>query len=753
MTSPRGSGFWEPVDRIAAGLFAVFGAGALVSKAAGGPTWLLIALAAVGLLGLILRAVFVVLAERAHWRETWRALLARDPLLVRELRPADFLSLGVDAAADEALRELDEPEAKPPRYLPRDIDDTLRASLAEAAGQIGAQLVVLTGHSKAGKSRTALEAASAALGDCSLLVPVKGRPTALSELASHGSPVAGPVVIWLDDLEPWARPDGLSSDTLAQLDRWRTAVIVLATAFGKGVQLAGQDAKRFHETLSDLLARARRHPLPSSLTGSEHARFAERYDESLAERIAPQGIGEFMIAAPRLVTQLEYGANRVGRAIMRAAIDCRRTGYLDPIPESWLHALLASYHDEPVNPDAFADGLRWATEPVYESTRLLSPVLQASDEATEVAYEPYDYLVEYRAQAARIPTDTWTHVIAHAAPVFLNEVGFIAHHTGEDEHAEAAWRRGDEHDNSDAATNLGALLHERGDRGGAEAIWRRGDEGGNPNAAYNLGVLLRERGDLDGAEAAWRRGDEGGNPNAAYNLGLLLHERGDLDGAEAAYRRGDERGHPRAANNLGVLLRERGDLDGAEAAYRRGDERGDPDVANILGVLLHERGDLDGAEAAWRRGDERGDPDAANNLGVLLHERGDLDGAEAAYRRSDERGDADAAYNLGLLLHARGDLDGAEAAYRRGDERGHPGAANNLGVLLRKRGDLDGAEAAYRRGDKRGSSAAANNLGVLLHARGDLDGAEAAWRRGAQGGNREAANNLSTLLRERGDPQ
>jgi tetratricopeptide (TPR) repeat protein len=60
-------------------------------------------------------------------------------------------------------------------------------------------------------------------------------------------------------------------------------------------------------------------------------------------------------------------------------------------------------------------------------------------------------------------------------------------------------------------------------------------------AAFCVGAVLDERGDEDGAEAAYRRGDERGDDDSAFNLGVLLRRRGDEDGAAAAYRRAEER--------------------------------------------------------------------------------------------------------------------------------------------------------------------------------------------------------------------
>ncbi|HZV73234.1 MAG TPA: tetratricopeptide repeat protein [Conexibacter sp.] len=787
MAVRRGSRWWERIDRYAVAIMGVFAAGAGLAKAFGAPTWVAVVLAGVGLGAAILKVALVGGRERAEAREQRSARLAVRPLRIRELTPGQLYELGVDHEAPEALQLLGATSSNV-AYEPRDADRDLRDALTKASARNGVQLIVVTGRSKAGKSRCALEAVSATVPEGWLLAPasVIEHPKALAELAAEKLSLPGPIVLWLDDLEAWARPDGLTPKILRQMHDWQQPVIVLATVFGKGTRLAGSDAVQFQDDLRTLLARADEHPLESRPTDAEHERLRKRFGEHIAQRLRGEGLGEFLIAAPELVKRLEYGEDLIGRAIVRAAIDCRRTGYLDPIPLQWLRTLHTDYHHGPADEAHFTGGLAWATERLYSNTGLLDRTGVAASVPTtrQEIYEPYDYLVDHaHRNGEAIPPAVWDHVIQHAPAERLGTIGGFAFYAHDHERAERAFRRGDQAGDAVATYNLGVLLKQRGDLDGAEAAYRRADERGDAAAASNLGLLLQDRGDLDGAEAAYRRGDERGQAAATFNLAALLEERGDrdgahaayrraceldigisatdlgallqargdLDGAEAAYRRADEGGDAIAARKLGILLAERGDLEGAETAYRRGDERGDAFAAIKLGLLLAARGELVEAEAAWRRADERGNAYGAHNLAVLLHGQRDLDGAEAAYRRADERGGAEAAHALGLLLYERGELGEAEAAWRRADERSHGPAAHKLGALLHERDDLNGAEAAWRRGYERGDGASAAALGTLLHQHGDLDGAEAAYRLADEHGVGPAAHNLGILLQERGD--
>jgi tetratricopeptide (TPR) repeat protein len=592
MVGRRGSRWWERVDRTTAAIVALFVACGLLAKAAGAPSWVLIALASVGALGGVLHVGLVTGSDRARDRELHDARFVEAPRSIRTMTRRQLYTLGVDHEAPEALEQLGV-SGTSIAYQPREVDDLLRPALVNACQSNGARLIVLTGSSKAGKSRCALEAMLATCNNGWLLTPtpVVTHPNALREIAAGEPKLDGPVVLWLDDLEDWARPEGLTPQILRQFNGWRRPVIVLATAFGRGTRAAGARASRFEGDLHALLDLAEPHPLPHRPTARELGQLEARFGTTIAQRFQGEGLGEFLIAARHLIRRLESKPHPVGQAIVRAAIDVRRTGYLDPIPDSWLHTLHGTYHHTFATDADYADGLRWATERLYANTGLLDRRTLPDQER---GYAPYDYLVPYLIAAGEpVPPTTWDHVIEHAQ-TWLGNVGAMAYETDEKDRAQRAFDRGDQLKDALATYNLGVLLHERGDLDGAEAAWRRADERDSPDAAFNLGFLLREQGDLDGAEAAYRRADERGNAEAANNLGVLLHDRGDVSGAEAAWRRADERDNPDAAFNLGIFLTRRGDLDGAEAAYRRAEERGHPAAANRLDNLLKERGDVDG---------------------------------------------------------------------------------------------------------------------------------------------------------------
>ena len=681
--------------------------------------------------------------EAIDVRLRWSRRMCR---VVDALTDDGLYTFGAEQEAPEALRAVGLTAVEHPPYLLRKVDRDLREALMRAAGRGGLSVVVLSGPSKAGKSRSFLEALRATLPQAWIIRPESGR--AVVELSSARPPAGSgeTYVLWLDEFEQYVgyQDQGINRQMLKSFADWRGAVIVAGTY--KGVRRT--DIEDIKDPAQDLLRDASEIKLDSLPTPGEREELTRHPTYAVAaDRIARVGIGEFMIVATELRRKLLQDRScPEGVAVTRAAIDWRRCGMVErPIALDTLEELHAAYLDHPPLKDLFVHGLRWATRPLYANVALLQ---RAND-----GYSPYDYAVRIADEdEPAIPRPVWEAVVKHCArDEELLWVGVFAAARGELSVAESAFRRADERGDAFGAQNLGSLLRQRGDLKGAEAAYRRAADRGNGSGANELGVLLIQRGDREGAEVVFRRADERGDASGATNLGRVLAENGDLEGAEAAYRRGDRREDPGGSFELGMLLHERGDVDAAEAAFRRADDRGSTEGAFNLGVLLQARGDIEGAIGAYRRADDRGSPDGSFNLGVLLRERGEIEDAEAAWRRADQREHALGAHNLGKLLLERGDSDAAEAAIRRADERGNPLATNSLGALLQERGDLDGAQAAYQRADEAGNALGAFNLGVLLHMRGDLDGAAAALGRAEQRGLPQAANRLGKVLEERGE--
>ncbi len=190
---------------------------------------------------------------------------------------------------------------------------------------------MVIGPSKAGKSRTAFEAALGVLPEAVLIAPRPGRRAldiiARGDLLDACCPDRQ-VVVWLDDLERFLAPsEGFDTGRLAQLGRRSPRLMVLATL--RTDQLARQvqpGTTEIDKTVRQLLESAEQVRLELSLSDGERERAAAAYpDEDFAEGV---GIGERLVAGPelrdkRLAARLD---EPVRWCLAKAAVDWRRIG-------------------------------------------------------------------------------------------------------------------------------------------------------------------------------------------------------------------------------------------------------------------------------------------------------------------------------------------------------------------------------------------------------------------------------------------
>jgi len=759
---------------LAAVLFVVLWA---IAQVLGWPLWARAVFA-----GLAAAAPLVIaeLRARAGQDDTWarlveqRVAVSGGPHRLPRVRAVGLDQLRVHAARVQVP------------YIERDQQDKLE----ESVGPGLAALVV--GHSMSGKTRLAAEVVKRKFPKAQLLSAESGK--ALRELFDGGLDPAG-IVVWLDDLERFLGTDGLTIGLLNRLTSGRAIVVATIRVEQRETYRPG-DKLRPPEW--EVLQRFNEISLERRLTDPELVQVRETVsDPGVLAAVDHYGLAEYLGAGPEAVDKFDKGeiANPVGQALVRAAVDWRRSGLIRPASREILaKALLTYLTDRPdvsITDQAIDGGLAWATAKINETVALLGQVYTGSNGPV---FEAFDYLIDQLIRTSTpVPDPMWALALEQAGFDELPEIGLTAYGAGNLATAETAWRhaaaKGDSKVASWAALSLGQLfLEPQGDVEGAKAAYQRAIDSGHaaiaPSAALSLGQLLHKQGDLEGAQAAFRQAIASGHadeaPQAALFLGLLLAKQGDVEGAKVAYQQAIASGHPKwapgAARYLGLLLAKQGDVEGAKVAYQRAITSQHADEAPMaalgLGLLLAEQGDVEEAKAAYQRAitSQHADvtPWAAVVLGDLLEEQGDVEGAKAAYRQAIASGHADlapkASRNLGLLLREQGDLAGAKAAYRRAIDSGHPKWAPEatlfLGMLLAEQGDLEGAKAACQRaidsGHADAAPAAAVNLGMLLQKQGDIAGATAAYQRAIDSGHAEfapmAARNLERLLRDTPPP-
>jgi predicted ATPase/DNA-binding SARP family transcriptional activator len=224
--------------------------------------------------------------------------------------------------------------------------------------------------------------------------------------------------------------------------------------------------------------------------------------------------------------------------------------------------------------------------------------------------------------------------------------------------------------------------------------------------------------------------------------------------------------HAKALGGIGVLAWAQTEYDLARTCFERslamrrelGDELGVVDMLNNLGILAHELGAYGQARAHYRAalaadrrlGERAGEATVLGNLGSLALDEGDLDAAHAAYGESlalcralaDRWGVADRLIGLGTIELRRGRDARALARFEEsvaiarslGDEARVGFAIRGAGRVAIARGDWAAARAAFDEslaiartsGDRRAEAYSLQGLGLAALGRAELGEATAA---------------------------
>ena len=463
----------------------------------------------------------------------------------------------------------------PVPYIERD----QQGKLEEAVGPGRPALVV--GHSMSGKTRLAAEVVKRKFPDALLVAAESGK--ALRELFVGGLDPAG-VVVWLDDLERFLGADGLSVGLLNRLTAGRA--IVVAT-----IRIEQRETYRPRAALWppewDVLQRFSEISLQRRLTGPELGRVrAMVEDPGVLAAVDHYGLAEYLGAGPEALGKFRDGeiANPVGHALVRAAVDLRRTGLTRPVSRQVLATMLPTYladrPDVPRTNQAIDDGLVWATAKINETVALLAEVFTGSNGSV---LEAFDYLIDQLTHTSvPVPDPMWALALKQAKSDEFIVIGLAAYQADKPAMLEAAWRQGVDEDDTGKVyrgiVNFVRMLQKVVNLEGARAVYHQAIDSGDAEAAstavFNLGRLLEGQDALEEARLFYLdvidSGDADLAPRAAVNFSRLrqgdLEEanfsrlrEGDLEEARLFYHQVIDSGHaewvPIAAVNLERLLK------------------------------------------------------------------------------------------------------------------------------------------------------------------------------------------------------
>ena len=616
------------------------------------------------------------------------------PLLlgVHKAHPAAMAS-----SSQQAAQIIDE---HVPAYVPRDIDAQLRERVASGG------FVLLVGDSTAGKSRAAFEAMAAMVPGHLLIRP--GSRSALGAAIARAAQ-ARRCVLWLDDLENYLGPGGLSVTQIGRLvtGQGHRRVIIATLRAAEQARLTGANpdgddsARQILSDVRQVLDQAYAITIPRIFTASEKDRAETRdWDPRIAEALRhadAYGIAEYLAAGPELLRDWEdarsssAGPHARGAALVAAAIDIRLAGQTSPAARTLVEHVHEYYLSDPeharIAREPIADAWAWATRQRRATTALLHPV---SADNVEV----FDYLTDVM-QRRTFPGNHAPEPVVRAAIDFSSP---------DDADSLAAT----------AAAQARYALAEYGYRQAYRARASDPDMGTEHPATLashgNLARVLGFQGRLEEAETEER---------------AVLEARARVLGAE----------HPEtltSRSNLAIVIYDIGRLDEAETELRA-----------VLEVRTRILGTEDPATQTSR-----------HNLAVVLRDLGRLEEAEAEERialdvrirdlGAEHPATLTSRSNLAAILQRQGRLEEAETVERTALEarirvlgREHPATVANrssLSVVLRDLGRLEEAEAEERTAldvririsgaEHPATLTSRSNLAAILQRQGRLEEAE-----------------------------
>ncbi|WP_261575589.1 tetratricopeptide repeat protein, partial [Frankia gtarii] len=360
---------------------------------------------------------------------------------------ADPVFVGVHRAA-----RMSSSAGSMPTFVRRDRSDALEAALRRGG------FVLVVGDSTAGKTRAAFEAMRACLPDHAFVFPERRRTSIRGALAAAREERR--FVLWLDDLERYLGPGGLSVHQLAEfLDQpgGRADGVVLATMRAQehahfrgrpdapGERGGGEDAVAGREVL-DLATEIR---LARTWTSVELVRAEQLRDDpeiaSALEHTDRYGLAEYLAAGPDLLNRWlngwAPGEHPRGAALVAAAVDAGRAGCRAGVPLAVLQELhegyLAERGGERLRPEPWEQAVTWAMETILATASLIAR------DGTD-RYSGFDYLldaVDLDPQAGRVPDATWTTLLRWASPEDAASIGWAAWGRGHPTQAATAFRQ------------------------------------------------------------------------------------------------------------------------------------------------------------------------------------------------------------------------------------------------------------------------------------------------------------------------
>jgi TPR repeat protein len=669
------------------------------------------------------------------------------------VREADPLELGVHRSVISYGNAV-------PRYVPRDIDYELDEKVQFAASQ--GSLIIIVGDSTAGKSRSAYEAVLRVTPNRRLVVPEDRSELHAALMQVLASP--GNIVLWLDNIERFLGPDGLTPRIVSYLNSMKVVSVgtMRAEEYRRFRELSiarpSTDSRQHSEMIiaEHVLDQADRLIMQRRWSASEAVRARQTDDPRIVMALEygeSYGIAEYLAAGPMLYDEWQLawsaGANPRGAALVAAAVDCYRAGLPYYIPLDLLRDLHEYYLDSRggalLRPEPLESAVAWAARRRYGVTSLLLPGKQ------EQTYRAFDYLVDKAMEAGSslpVPSETWNFLVnwADGKTAQLQLIATAAYAQQRADIAEDIWRRLTSGGVGTAAYRLARMLLAGGRFAEAEELFVKAFELGYLKAATELGHFLEyERKELDKAEPWYARAAEEGDPHGMYHVGLIAANRGEDQKAEEWFRRAIDRKEAIASIGLGELLVKSKRIDEAESLLRHAMDAGDKDAGNYLAIVFADVGRKEEAERIWLKLAESNVAEAEANLARFyrINNRGSL--AEKWYNKAVEHNMGGVRVAYGSFLAGKRRWVEAEAALMPSAEAGDLEACVMLGDVLYETNRAADSIPWYLKAVDEGNGRAVSKLALALERAGRSKDAIPYWQRLAAQNDADASYALGKI--------
>ncbi|MGW9428743.1 hypothetical protein ACWHA1_12355 [Streptomyces decoyicus] len=703
------------------------------------------------------------------------------PFTAVQVAEVTATELGVHHAAADAEGDL-------PPYVERQIDKDLRARISRIPRT--GEPILIVGDSTAGKTRAVFEALRECFSGHQVFAPYDGHDL-VSSLPSLVES-RGACVLWLDNLERYIGPEGLTPQVLGLLRRTRVPILstMRAEQYRQIFPSVTHDASNSDDERVSLGRRTLEQihvvVLPRLWIPEEIERARQVDDIRVQGAVAfstHYGVAEYLAAGPRLYQEWVLawgpGINPRGAALVAAAVDCVRAGITHAVSRELLVRMHETYLTRvggaALRPETIDEAFDWATCLRFGVTSLLMPAAEHPGR-----FKVFDYIADefMRSNASQdIPHSSWRSVLEFSKEensTYL--VGLAAETSGETEIAEEAWRESANRGSGKALVHLGLLYLNTDRESEAVEAWAKAADAGEDLAYVPLGIWYSSNGDTDKAVELFRKGTESGDIFAIRGLAIALgpaeeaerwwlkliemecgaKDRHDLaayydstdrkDLARENYRQAAEEGLVASMNNYAVMIVD-DDAKEAEKWFRLAHQGESLEATTNLARLLVDRAKEVEAEALLKGAVESGYYMASSLLGALHHKQGKSGEAKADWIRGVENGDEWSIYNLALYYEREDFADNAVELYREIADF-NDDAAQNLGSILAKKGHVEEAMRLLGRVKQKIAPQSCCALGSAFYHAQDLEISRFWFAAALESGHAHAGCWLGELARE-----